>query len=303
MVSAVASSTLSTCSTALLVRRCIRSCIVAVGNVLLLDRWLPNRDFLKFALARRNVGFLHYFELKQLPNFLLAAPMLFVSATGILHYAKADPLRFATLGFRCTTISSVSTSRSNRGTADSRWTGSAEMQNRKAYFAGSYMSTGELVATSDNYFATNPLMLPHVYLYTFLVLIATFVMHVQVATRFLATSPFLYWWLADRIVRMAVSDGGFFGASTEAPATVKQQLAQRAKSSQLNGQLHSRSRRSQGEIKQHRESSPSPARSSSPEVLRFVGRRQIDLWELVMYYFATYTVLGCAMFSNYYPWT
>jgi hypothetical protein len=230
--------------------------------------------------------------------------MLLISTTGILHYVKADPLRFATLGFRCTTstLTPVISSHSTRGTADSQ-PSLVKMQNRKNDPAGSYMSTSELVATSDNCFATNPLMLPHVYLYTFLVLIATFVMHVQVATRFLATSPLLYWWLADRIVRLPVADEGVVGAGPDSVAMGEQQMAQRVKFAQLSGQLHHRSRKRQDEIKQNRASSPSPARPDSSRGLRSVGGRRLDIWELVMYYFATYGVLGCALFSNYYPWT
>ena len=231
------------------------------------------------ASACRNVGFLHYFELKQLPNFLLAAPILLISASGIFHYFEADPVRFTTLGFRCAT----------------------------------------LVSKSGNRFASNPLMLPHVYLYTFLVLVATFVMHVQVATRFLATSPLLYWWLADRVVRPPAADEGIVGAGTTAEATVEKQY------SQHNGQLsntnssHQRSSRraaglrprkrktqSQDEVKQHRDlSSPSPSRpAESLRILRSVGGKRTDLWELaVVNYFATYCILGCALFANYYPWT
>lgn len=247
---------------------------------------------------------MHYFELKQLPNFLLAAPILLISATGIFHYVKADPLRFATLGFRCSTLTSVSSSHSTRGTTDSRRTGVAEMQHRKNGAAGSYMDTCDLVATSDECFATNPFVLPHVYLYTFLVLIATFVMHVQVATRFLATSPLLYWWLADRIVRLPAAAEGFVGVGSETVAVVEQQIVDRAKSAPLNGHLHNRPRKRHDEIKQHRSPSPSPVRPDITRRLQNVGERPTDMWELgVMYYFATYGVLGCALFSNYYPWT
>lgn len=224
------------------------------------------------ASACRNVGFLHYFELKQLPNFLLAAPILLISASGIFHYFEADPVRFTTLGFRCAT----------------------------------------LVSKSGNRFASNPLMLPHVYLYTFLVLVATFVMHVQVATRFLATSPLLYWWLADRVVRPPAADEGVVGAGTTAEATVEKQYSQH--NGQLSNSSHQRRRaglrprkrqtQSQDEVKQHRASSPSPSRPESLRILRSVGGKRTDLWELaVVNYFATYCILGCALFANYYPWT
>lgn len=45
-----------------------------------------------------NNGFLRYYELKQIPNFLLASPILILSFLGIGSYAMHDLERFFTLG-------------------------------------------------------------------------------------------------------------------------------------------------------------------------------------------------------------
>jgi len=47
----------------------------------------------------RGVGFLRYFQLKQLPNFLLASPILSLALCSIVHYAKSRPQNFFSLGF------------------------------------------------------------------------------------------------------------------------------------------------------------------------------------------------------------
>jgi phosphatidylinositol glycan class V len=51
----------------------------------------------------RNNGFLKYFEMKQIPNFLLASPMILLSLIGIFVIILHDPLCFMTLGWKCTT--------------------------------------------------------------------------------------------------------------------------------------------------------------------------------------------------------
>lgn len=48
------------------------------------------------------MGFLRYFQLKQLPNFLLASPMLSLALCSIVHYAKSRPQNFFSLGFQTT---------------------------------------------------------------------------------------------------------------------------------------------------------------------------------------------------------
>lgn len=48
----------------------------------------------------RGVGFLRYFQFKQLPNFLLASPMLTLALCSIIHYVKSQPELVYSLGFR-----------------------------------------------------------------------------------------------------------------------------------------------------------------------------------------------------------
>ncbi|KAF8952766.1 hypothetical protein BGZ52_003999 [Haplosporangium bisporale] len=49
-------------------------------------------------MSAMNVGFLRYYEIKQIPNFLMAAPMITLSAVGIYSYIMHDTRRALTLG-------------------------------------------------------------------------------------------------------------------------------------------------------------------------------------------------------------
>ncbi|KAL5832312.1 hypothetical protein ACOSQ4_017666 [Xanthoceras sorbifolium] len=46
------------------------------------------------------VGFLRYFQFKQLPNFLLASPIMSLALCSIIRYVKSQPKLFFSLGFQ-----------------------------------------------------------------------------------------------------------------------------------------------------------------------------------------------------------
>lgn len=52
--------------------------------------------------CNRGVGFLRYFQFKQLPNFLLASPILSLALCSIVSYVKTRPELFLSLGFQAT---------------------------------------------------------------------------------------------------------------------------------------------------------------------------------------------------------
>ena len=51
-----------------------------------------------------NVGIFKYWELKQIPNFALALPIIYISARAIFSYVRADIKRFVTCGAVCSRV-------------------------------------------------------------------------------------------------------------------------------------------------------------------------------------------------------
>ncbi|KAJ2478632.1 ER membrane glycoprotein subunit of the GPI transamidase complex-like protein [Coemansia sp. RSA 2131] len=104
-----------------------------------------------------DVGFLRYYTLSQIPNFLLAAPMIVLSIAGLYTYAAHDPVRLATLGWK------------RRPSLDTTSLATAFLGDR---------------------------LLPHIYLWALLLAVATTTMHVQVITRMFSAVPAVFWFAA-----------------------------------------------------------------------------------------------------------
>jgi phosphatidylinositol glycan class V len=112
-----------------------------------------------------NVGLFNYYQLHQLPNFLLASPVVFLSAWGIVSFLRRFSL-FAS--------PSAAAAKSTGASAASPAPPSAA---EEPYLEGA--------------------LVPFVAYWAVQVVIGMLFMHVQVITRFLSASPALYWFCAS----------------------------------------------------------------------------------------------------------
>ncbi|KAM7263697.1 hypothetical protein ACFE04_001380 [Oxalis oulophora] len=154
------------------------------------------------------VGFLRYFQFKQLPNFLLASPILSSAFYLIIYYVKSRPEILMSLSF-CASVEEKSSapmffsldtsSRGNRDRLLDNKSSSLKQENcnlrlrkpeREENNSETCCVEHELPTKTG---LLSPLVLPFVLHLGFLAATAFFVMHVQVSTRFLSASPPLYW--------------------------------------------------------------------------------------------------------------
>lgn len=106
-----------------------------------------------------NVGFLNYFRFKQIPNFLVATPMIIICCTAVYLYFDYDHIRFLSLGL---TQSNKKIRRTSK--------------TRLPFFDGC--------------------VLPHIYLLIFMLFTNIFIAHVQIITRVFTFMPVVYWFMA-----------------------------------------------------------------------------------------------------------
>ncbi|KAK8958510.1 hypothetical protein KSP40_PGU002961 [Platanthera guangdongensis] len=151
------------------------------------------------------VGFLRYFEVKQLPNFLLASPILTIAIASIVHYAR---LLRQTPSFRKTSDltknlhgkdHSRETISSNIISSTEEFTGRLGLHRQRSEKKIKYLQNFCKLKLQMNSFITvkqgycSLLVFPFILHLGFMTFMVLFVMHVQVATRFLSASPPIYW--------------------------------------------------------------------------------------------------------------
>ncbi|KAK4395856.1 GPI mannosyltransferase 2 [Sesamum angolense] len=198
------------------------------------------------------VGFLRYFRVKQLPNFLLASPILSLALCSIVHYVKLWPEVFLSLGLRASSLqkelvgSPLSKATEGQPSMDGLWRtilltyckieksvsrtvvmvflslnkpfdvyicfwlldsgiilyhtsvlmpgDDRSIRLRKGAIKREKMVIQPSKNGAQERLQCDPvIILPFVLHLSFMVATAVFVMHVQVATRFLSASPLLYW--------------------------------------------------------------------------------------------------------------
>ncbi|CAN6902261.1 unnamed protein product [Brassica oleracea] len=152
------------------------------------------------------VGFLRYFRFKQLPNFLLASPILSLAVCSIISYMKTRPELFISLGFQATEKEKRSSARLYSlkdalepdvitSSNDNR-----DIRQRKPRRKDVTVINEAAKSTSPEttgYFSAD--VFPFVVHLGLMTATAFFIMHVQVATRFLSASPSLYWFASHLI--------------------------------------------------------------------------------------------------------
>ncbi|KAI9594817.1 GPI mannosyltransferase 2 [Syncephalis fuscata] len=189
--------------------------------------WCKERVPLLYSFVQTeywNCGFLRYFEKKQLPNFALAAPMILLSAMGIIAYTMHDPIRMLTLGFITTQDEPLINSKENlklNGTESPMVSTTVEALRHRTTNTTAEPSPpirtmtitdpsivdGILPEPLADYLARtrlyySPRSLPFIYLWAVLLLYGFTSMHVQVITRFFSSMPTVFWYAAHICLRL-----------------------------------------------------------------------------------------------------
>ncbi|XP_013085122.2 GPI mannosyltransferase 2-like [Biomphalaria glabrata] len=237
-----------------------------------------------------NVGFLTYYTLKQLPNFLLALPVLLLSFRACSFYIKNNVMSFCFLGLTCSNnngssgSSHVEISDSNR--EDEKQRNRFLLDKKIENYAGGQWdevnSNKKLKCEKNSCRQTD--LIVYVYHLAFLTIFGCFFMHIQVLTRMLfSSSPLLYWYVGTLFIN------GSRRFKPSSPADKKTREAESFKQG-IN-------------LPQFLQSLLSLFK------LTFISEAFKNWYCLngefraIFVYFLTYSVLGTVMFSNFLPWT
>ncbi|XP_042445987.1 GPI mannosyltransferase 2-like [Zingiber officinale] len=169
------------------------------------------------------VGFLRYFQVKQLPNFLLASPTLSLAIGSVILYSNLlyeafQPLHMHKKNDFTLVSKSVESNKSsdaphasandmsyNNGQAKKKIKRrkQQEIKQKISVCSEDHKSPDQIPQSKEEIDLI--LVLPFILHLAFLTFTAFFVMHVQVSTRFLSASPPIYWFASHLLVSNRVN--------------------------------------------------------------------------------------------------
>lgn len=213
-----------------------------------------------------DVGFLRYYQWKQIPNFLLAMPVVWIILTHAYRFAKQHPRLCCTLGL---------------------W--------EDVPYTDSKVTEKLRVRMKENKIKFAPSMFVYVVHVVFLTIFCTLCIHVQVTTRIIASaSPVLYWFTAYHFFKTPVS---FEDKEKEKQKVSNDRNAIRFASFLCKLSTNKR----ENALVEGVDSLENLQSRWKVFILTDLAPNQEA--KLIQCYFLAYIILGTALFSNFLPWT
>jgi phosphatidylinositol glycan class V len=231
------------------------------------DHWCNNSVPLAYSYVQDhywNVGFLRYYHWKQIPNFMLAMPVIWIILIHAYRFVKQHPHVCYTLGLL----------------EDDSYTDPKVTEKLK-------------VQMKQNNIKFAPGMFVYVVHVVFLTVFCAVCAHVQVTTRIITSaSPVLYWFTAYHFIKMPA-----FTEKEEDKENVTDK-----KTLHFVSRLCRISSNKQGNTLEEGVDSLKNLQSRW-KVFILTDPAPSREAKLIQYYFLSYIILGAALFSNFLPWT